>query len=492
MLFNSWSYLVFMGTAVPLHWLLPHRGRISLLGILSILFYALWRWEFASIMIFSAWIDFFCSRHISRTSDKRTRFGWLLVSLIVNFGMLGIFKYAYFVHEQIQWLAWLGGHPLPSLRDLGVHIILPLGISFYTFQTVSYTIDVYRGTVKPVKDFFTFLTFVTFWPQLVAGPILRIDEVVPQLERERYFSWKDFNWGLYRILIGLFKKVVLADNIAPMVDKAFALNPAHLSALDTWVAAFLFGFQIYFDFAGYSDIGLGSARMLGFDFPENFHWPYLATSPRGFWQRWHISLSSWIRDYLYLPLSGERFRSRTANKIRSQDGLAVASEPAKKKRLGALLLTWFIMGLWHGAAWRFAVWGIYHALLIYGYRVSATLQRLVRRWPAAAWALMLALVTAGWVPFRAQSISQMLTLTGKLLNPWAYRFQVSILDREWYACAFVMLAGMLGLRGLMWLYQRFAVLKTSFSWVHVLALTGLTFLVIVYLRPARPFIYFQF
>ena len=486
MLFNSWSYLVFMALAVSLHWLLPHRWRIGLLGILSILFYAMWRWEFTSIMIFSAWIDFFCSIHMSRTSDKRVRFGWLLVSLTVNFGMLGIFKYAYFIHEQIQWLAWLGGRPIPSLRDLGVHIILPLGISFYTFQTVSYTIDIYRGTVKPVKNFFTFLTFVTFWPQLVAGPILRVDEVVPQLERERSFSWRDFNWGFYRVLIGLFKKVVLSDNLAPMVDKAFALNPAHLSALDVWVAAFLFGFQIYFDFAGYSDIALGSARMLGFDFPENFCWPYLAKSPRDFWQRWHISLSSWIRDYLYLPLAGRQFQTQ------SRGGIAAASDSTNKKRLKPLLLTWLIMGFWHGAAWHFAVWGVYHAFLIYGYRVSVTLQRLVRQWPIAAWGLMLALVTAGWVPFRAQSISQMLILGRTLLNPRAYLFQASILDREWYACVFVLLSGMLGLRGLTWLYQKAAVLKTCLSWVHVLALTGLTFFIIVYLRPARPFIYFQF
>ena len=376
---------------------------------------------------------------------------------------------------------------MPSLQDLGVHIILPLGISFYTFQTVSYTIDVYRGVIKPIGDFWTFLTYVTYWPQLVAGPILRVGEVAPQMQRERFFSWKDFNWGAYRILIGLFKKAVLSDNLAPMVERVFAMDPARLSALDVWVGALLFGFQIYFDFGGYSDIALGSGRMMGIYFEENFAWPYLAISPKHFWQRWHISLSSWIRDYLYLPLAGQRFQTQSAG------GIAIAaSEPKKKNSLLPLFLTWFIMGLWHGAAWHFAAWGVYHAFLIYIYRVWTPLQKLVVRWPVAAWALIMALVTAGWVFFRAQSMAQALILFGTLLNPRAYIFGANILDAEWYVCALMVLAGMLCLRGLTWFFQKSPVLKTGLSWSHLFVLTGLTFFIIVYLRPLRPFIYFQF
>ena len=293
MLFNSWGYALFLLLAVPIHWLLPHgRWRIGFLGACSVLFYSMWRWEFSLLVIFSACVDYLASARIHASERPAVRRAWLWTSLVLNLGLLVVFKYTYFIYDNVRLIGDAAGADMPALADLGVRIVLPLGISFYTFQTISYTIDVYRRVAEPVKHFDTFLTYVTFWPQLIAGPVLRVQEVVPQLEERRRFSWDDLSAGLGMVVVGLFKKVVIADSIAPMVDEAFAVAPGSMTALDAWVAAFLFGFQIYFDFAGYSSMAIGSARMVGMRFPANFDWPYVSLSPREFWTRWHISLSA--------------------------------------------------------------------------------------------------------------------------------------------------------------------------------------------------------
>ena len=216
-------------------------------------------------------------------------------------------------------------------------IILPLGISFYTFQTISYTVDVYRKVIKPEKDFIVYACYVTFFPQLVAGPILRAREVISQFKKTNNFNWDYISDGFRRVLYGLFLKVVLADNIAPLVNSGFDLSLETLSAIDVWTLAFLFGLQIYFDFSGYSHIALGSAKMIGISFPENFNFPYLANSPKDFWQRWHISLSSWVRDYIYLPLLGVKYQ------VSSKGGLANAT--LNKNDQKTLFITWGLMGL---------------------------------------------------------------------------------------------------------------------------------------------------
>ena len=272
-------------------------------------------------------------------------------------GLLFYFKYLAFFAQGANEIAELAGldFSLPPLS-----IILPLGISFYTFQTISYTIDVYRGFIKPERNFILYSSFVVYFPQLVAGPILRAAELVDQLSRRPPFDPEDLVIGLRRIAYGLFLKVALADNIGPLVDAGFAEPAATLRALDVWTLSFLFGFQIYFDFSAYSHIALGSARLMGIHFPENFNFPYLASSPRDFWQRWHISLSSWIRDYLYLPLMGAQVHDRSTGGLPT-----VESGRSGFTRTRALFLTWGIMGLWHGANWTFVIWGLYHATLVY-------------------------------------------------------------------------------------------------------------------------------
>ena len=376
------------------------------------------------MILFSAAVDYFAAAAIFRISERRIRRRYLFLSLSVNLGLLVLFKYSYFIANNIQSIADLFNL---SLHGLGIDIILPLGISFYTFQTISYTIDVYRGVSKPVNNFITFLAYVIFWPQLIAGPILRASEVIPQFENLTRFSSSSFVTGIKLITSGLFLKVVLADNIAPMVDEAFAVSAGSLGALDVWVASFLFGFQIYFDFAGYSSIAIGSAKLLGFDFPDNFNWPYLAKGPKEFWGRWHISLSSWIRDYLYLPLCGEAFRTR------STGGIAQAGSRAGQSagRTRALFVTWFLMGLWHGAAWNFALWGIYHAAVIFAYRRVKILKQLSEFSGILSWIVMLLIAMAGWISFRAESLAQAVGMYTTICNPLSYGMSQRELD--WYS-----------------------------------------------------------
>jgi D-alanyl-lipoteichoic acid acyltransferase DltB (MBOAT superfamily) len=486
-LFNSWGYLLFLLLAVPLHWALgTARSRVALLAAGSVLFYAMWRWEFTLLVIFSACVDYVAAGRIAATGDTGARKRWLLTSLSINLGLLAFFKYTYFVWDNVRLAGSALGSDLPTLQSQGLSIVLPLGISFYTFQTISYTIDVYRGVVQPIPRFTTFLCYVTFWPQLIAGPVLRAGEVVPQLEAERRFEVDDLVAGIRRVVAGLFKKVVLADSLAVFVDAAFALDPGSLNALDVWVATFLFGFQIYFDFAGYSDVAIGSARMLGIRFPENFDWPYMARSPREFWTRWHISLSAWIRDYLYLPLTGQRFRTQ------STGGIGEATRPSALNRNGALLATWFIMGLWHGAAWTFAVWGLYHAGLILLYRLVPPLGKLADRRPVLAWGILLPLSMAGWIPFRATSLAQTFTLFGKLFDPREYGLAGHVVDIYAYFWCGVVLLGMIAAH----LLQRRDERRPFPAWAQLAgtacAHAGMVCLVLVCLRAVKQFIYFQF
>ena len=502
MLFNSLTYLLFLAVCAPLcvfgpAWL---RRTIFLGG--SLAFYAFWRVDFTFLMIFNAVIDYCCSIMIGRSTSTAARRGWLAVSLVLNFGLLAFFKYTYFLVDTGHSIAqWFGGTFQP---DLGFQIILPLGISFYTFQTVSYTIDVYRGLQEPIRSFPLFLTYVTFWPQLVAGPILRADEVVPQLQDYRRPTAAAVLRGLDEILAGLFKKVVLADTIGKLVDEGFAIEPARMGTLDVWCLAFAFGFQIYFDFAGYSSIAIGSARVLGFDFPENFRWPYLATSVREFWKRWHISLSSWIRDYLYLPLMGVRFRGSHA----VAGGTAAGAGPASVATGGletrgegnvspvrrdvALFATWFIMGLWHGANRTFALWGVWHALFIWLYRVSEPLRT---RLPGpvrvvGGWAATLAVTMLGWIFFRATTVPGSLRMLATAFDPT--RLRIRAMRENTYLVTFIYLVAMLATYAVLHVLPR----ERVPGWVRwaAVAVVQAVMLAAVFLslRRAEQFIYFQF
>ncbi len=300
MVFNSVTFLIFLFIVVTAYWFLKPAVKMWMLLIASCVFYGFWRWEFLSVMFISALTDYFTAIEIGKTplENKKKRRFFLGVTLLVNLGLLFYFKYLYFLTENINLsMDWLYiDYQLPLYK-----IILPFGISFYTFETISYTVDVYRGLIKPEKKFIHYALFVTFFPKLVAGPIQRASELIEQLKNKPNFNWGFIIYGFERILLGLFLKVVLADNIAPFVDEGFALPTNSLSALDVWTLGFLFGFQIYFDFSAYSHIALGAAQMMGIKIPENFNYPYIASSFKDFWKRWHISLSSWIRDYLYLP-----------------------------------------------------------------------------------------------------------------------------------------------------------------------------------------------
>jgi alginate O-acetyltransferase complex protein AlgI len=482
-LFNTVSYLVFLVVTVATYWLLPPRRRIWLALAASLLFYALWRFEFVFLISFSAFVDYYFSLKIYDETHPKRRKIWLLCSLSINLGLLAYFKYTYFLLDNVSALGAMLG------QDWVLHagkIILPLGISFYTFLSISYTLDVYRRLFVPVRNFWAYLAYVMFWPHMIAGPILRAHELLPQLLNHSKFDSNRFADGLRKILFGLFLKVALADQIAPFVDEAFLAVPSQLSALDVWTMSFAFGLQIYFDFCGYSMIAIGSARLLGVEFPENFNWPYLATSPRDFWQRWHITLSSWIRDYLYLPLCGVPFQDR------SRGGLEVnVVRPSSARSSLALLLTWFLMGLWHGAAWRFAFWGVWHACFIWLYRL--VLPRL-SVFPAGVrtfggWVVTLAISMLAWIPFRAASLHDSLALMSRVFDVHAYR---TLAFREnFYLIVAVIFAGMLATHFIAkhGAKVRSALLRNT---VETGALIFVIFVLFIFLRPIGQFIYFQF
>lgn len=486
MIFNSVTFLIFLAVTVGLYWVLPRRARLWMLFLSSVVFYGFWRVEFVPVMLLSACTDYAVALRLARTEAPRVRKMLLGISLAVNLGLLFYFKYLLFFTDNAVSLAALAGVEADPILW---NIILPLGISFYTFQTISYSVDVYRGFIEPERDFVLYAVYVTFFPQLVAGPVLRAREVIPQLTKRPAFSSDDLAAGLRRVLYGLFLKVVLADNVAGFVDAGYAIDPDALSALDVWTLAFLFGLQIYFDFSAYSHIAIGAARMMGIVFPENFAFPYAATSPRDFWKRWHISLSSWIRDYVYLPLSGVAVRDR------STGGLAVAvDEPTQSKKTQALFLTWAIMGLWHGAAWTFVLWGVYHAVFIYVYRrVEPFLAWVPERLRGVGgWAITLPIAMLSWVPFRADGLGATFTMYGTLFDLSAYTWLG--LDRDAYLVAALLTLATIGA----YLAATYVIPalqrgpRVVWASVESAAYGVAITLVFIFLRPITQFIYFQF
>jgi len=492
MIFNSVSFLVFLVIVIPLYWSLPRVFRLWLIFLSSLMFYGFWRIEFVPLMLFSSFVDYTAARLIYTSTVISRRRVILFISISINLGLLFYFKYLYFfIDNAISVMSVFGLQIDKPVLD----IILPLGISFYTFQTISYTVDVYRGFIRPEKNFILYACYVTFFPQLIAGPILRAKEVIHQFLHRPEFNMVDFGNGLRWVIYGLFLKVVLADNLAPLVDDGFAQPVSTLSALDVWTLAFMFGFQIYFDFSAYSHIAIGSARMMGIHFPENFHYPYLAYSPREFWRRWHISLSSWIRDYLYLPLAGISVQDR------STGGLAVAAkqerDAPRRSLLLVLFLTWGIMGLWHGASWTFILWGIYHATFISLYRIFAPL---AKSWPdystkIVGWAVTLPIVMLSWIPFRAESISASLAMWKKIFS-WHEYSWLGMRENIYLIVSLVFLCviGSYFLRK--WYVHtvesgggKYAVFRISLESVMFAIIIGLVF---VFLRPIQQFIYFQF
>lgn len=489
MIFNSVTYLLFLAVVVGLYWTLPRRGRLWMLFLASLTFYGFWRIEFLPVMLVSTITDYIVSLRLARSRSRSRRKALLCVSLAINLGLLFTFKYLVFFVDNAWGLADVLGLEIP--RPV-LKIVLPLGISFYTFQTISYTVDVYRRLIKPQTDFILYATYVVFFPQLVAGPILRAREVVGQLDVRPKARLDDIGTGLRRVLYGLFLKTVLADSISPMVEQGFACPASMLSALDVWTLAFLFGFQIYFDFAAYSHIAIGSAKLMGIHFPENFNFPYMASSPRGFWQRWHISLSSWIRDYLYLPLAGARVRDQSTGGLGAASGRRDDGKALRRHR--ALFLTWAIMGLWHGAAWTFVLWGVYHAIVVFAYRLwvqpwSKSLPEALRRWGGMALTLPVAML--GWIFFRARDLGQAFAMYAKVLDPRQYG-HLQLRENTYVVTATLMLAMVLAYSIKTVVAPRLSRFRIAWAALETVAFTVITMAVFVFLRPISQFIYFQF
>ena len=392
MLFNSLTFFVFAAAFFPVYFALKGRARLWWILLASYLFYGWWDWRFLGLLGFSTMVDYWIGRWLADETDQHKRTRLLIFSLVVNLGLLGTFKYFNFFADSLAHLAQSLGVTLswPTL-----HIILPVGISFYIFQTLSYTIDVYRGRCAPERSLLRFACYVALFPQLVAGPIVRASDLLPQLQVDWPFDWHRMRRGLELVTWGFFLKLVVADTIGQVLvqDRSFE-EPARYGAVGHLVHTILFSFQIYGDFAGYSLIAIGLGWIMGFDFGVNFRRPYLAASFSEFWQRWHISLSSWLRDYLYIPLGGNRH------------GVLNTSRN--------LFVTMFLGGLWHGAAWTFVVWGLLHGFYLAVWHIGeAQMKRFslltsatARIWLRPLMVICVFMLTSlAWVFFRSPSLA---------------------------------------------------------------------------------------
>jgi alginate O-acetyltransferase complex protein AlgI len=341
MLFNTLDFAVFLPIVFVLYWLVTQNNlklQNCLLLLASYIFYGWWDWRFLSLIFFSSLVDYFIGIQLLKVEPRRSRKRLLLVSIFVNLGLLGFFKYYnFFVENFVSAFSFFG----KQFEISSLNIILPVGISFYTFQTLSYSIDVYHRKIEPSKDMVSFFAFVSFFPQLVAGPIERASNLLPQFNQKRTFDYTKAVDGMRQILWGLFKKIVIADNCAIYANEIFN-HSADYSGSTLLLGALFFTFQIYGDFSGYSDIAVGSARLFGFDLMKNFNFPYFSRNMAEFWRRWHISLNTWFRDYLYIPLGGSK--GGTLFKIRN------------------IMIVFLVSGLWHGANWTFLAWGFLNAL----------------------------------------------------------------------------------------------------------------------------------
>ena len=391
MLFNSIEFFIFFTVVFGLYIVLPYKWQNRMLLLASYFFYGFWDWRFLSLILFSTVLDYFCGLKIYNAQKVQTKKLFVLISVLGNLSILGFFKYFNFFCDSLTDVIQLFGLQF-NLTSL--NIILPMGISFYTFQTISYSVDIYRKEVKPTKNFFDFALFVAFFPQLVAGPIERAKSLLPQILQPRKLTLDKFYEGCYLIFWGLFLKIFIADNLANTVESAF-INSPDQNGVKILLGVYAFSWQIFCDFAGYTHIARGIGKCLGFNFMLNFNLPYFATNPSDFWKRWHISLSSWLKDYLYIPLGGNR--------------------KGKLKTYRNLFITMFLGGLWHGAAWTFVIWGAYHGLLLSGYRLIKDKfnTSLIPKFLSII--LFYHLTCIGWLIFRAESFTQLTSLFNSLL-----------------------------------------------------------------------------
>ncbi len=410
MLFNSFDFFIFLLVVFTTYWLLGNKTLYKniLLLISSFVFYGLWDWRFLLLIVASTLVDFFIGKKIFRTQEKIKRKRLLWISIVFNIGLLFFFKYCNFFIDSWIDLLQLFGHNVESSWTLNV--ILPVGISFYTFQTMSYSLDIYNKKISPTTNLISFATYVAFFPQLVAGPIEKASNLLPQIIADKKFNYAKCSEGLKLILWGLFKKVVIADSMGPIVDDIFTNYSSH-SASTLLLGAILFSFQIYGDFSGYSDIAIGTAKMFGIELISNFKFPYFSRNISEFWQRWHISLSNWFKEYVYIPLGGSR--------------------EGKLKALRNIGIVFLISGFWHGANWTFIVWGSIHALLyipifygnknrVYKDSIVAEKSKLPSLIELGKIIRTFLIVTLSWIFFRAQSITEAIDYLKQIITNFNY------------------------------------------------------------------------
>lgn len=469
MLFNSIEYLIFLPIVFILYWLLKsnYKNQNILLLIASYVFYGWWDYRFLSLIIFSSFLDYYVGQKIAAAQIKKNKKRWLLVSLCSNLGLLGVFKYYnFFADSFASTMSSIGW----QVNDLTLNIILPVGISFYTFQTLSYSIDIYREKIKPCKDIVAFFTFVSLFPQLVAGPIERASNLIPQIEGKRSLNINLIKTGVFQIFIGLFRKVAIADNLGVYVDSVYANYDIH-NGSTLLVATVFYAFQIYFDFSGYSDIAIGSAKLFGFNFNRNFNFPYFSRTLTEFWRRWHMSLSFWLRDYLYISLGGNR------------KGIVITYRN--------LMLTMLLGGLWHGSSWNFVIWGGIHGLFLSIEKYTFSVLK-IKTFNAFGYIYTFIVVLIAWVFFRAVDFDT----AWSIISKWFTLDFGSLFIGDSNAFVNASLLMVLGLLIDLSIFRSNTPLEEYGSKFNIVRLSFIVSVIIIMLclfySTAENFIYFQF
>lgn len=482
MLFNSIDFAIFLPIVFLLYWFVTNKNlklQNFLIVVASYVFYGWWNWKFLSLILFSTLVDFLIGKNINKGGGKRDKL-LLTLSLLINFGFLGVFKYYnFFLDNFISAFSFFG----MEISANSLNIILPVGISFYTFQTLSYTIDIYRKKLEPTKDFIAFAAFVSFFPQLVAGPIERATNLLPQFYKKRTFDYSKAVDGMHQILWGLFKKVVIADNCAEFANQIFN-NSTDLNGSTLLLGAIFFTFQIYGDFSGYSDIAIGTSRLFGFNLMQNFNFPYFSRDIAEFWRRWHISLSTWFRDYLYIPLGGSR--GGTLMKVRNT------------------FIIFIVSGFWHGANWTFIVWGALNAiyflplLLTNNNRNNLEIVAQGKLRPTLKEFLQI-LMTFGltvfaWIFFRAENIGHAISYISEIFSTSFFQIpKFTGINRSFVVIIVLILIFVL----IEWFgrEQQFAIQKLGYAWkrpIRWAIYLSIIYMIIIFGGKQQEFIYFQF
>ncbi|MEB3229479.1 MAG: MBOAT family O-acyltransferase [Leptolyngbyaceae bacterium] len=473
MFFNSFTFVAFFFLVYCSYLFLKshYKAQNLLLLISSYIFYGYWDARFLLLLAFSTGVDYCVGRWLEQYQSIRLRRIFLALSILSNLAVLIFFKYFnFFSLSIINLLSSIGLNPDP----LTLNIILPVGISFYTFQTLSYSIDVYKGKISAEKNLINFALFVSFFPQLVAGPIERASTLLPQISKPRFLNVDQINAGLFLILWGYFKKLVIADNLGGIADEIFESYTTY-EGLDLLIGSLAFTVQIYGDFSGYSDIARGLAKLMGFDFMLNFNLPFFATSPSNFWARWHISLSTWFRDYVYIPLGGNRLG-------------AIAT-------YRNLTVTMLLCGLWHGAAWNFILWGAFHGMILIGYRMAKPYFLQLPKWLISnAWitsllgmGMMIFLTTIGWILFRSSNLQQAFYILTNI--NFSSSSETSSLAHDLLFFSLPLLIVQI----YQFISQDLLILTKLSPWLRVFLYGGILSAIIVFSsRDRSEFIYFQF